>query len=98
MAKYGSADVAFWLGGGYDLLGYQTDLDVKGPTKETEETHVLGDSWTEHELVDLQRMEVSQKGFYDDIANGNNAALLANVGTAVVLCLGVEGNTVGKQF
>lgn len=97
MSKYGSADVAFFLIGGYDLLGYQTDLNVK-KEKLTEETHVLGGAWTKCDLTKLQQAEISQKGFYDDIVNGNNDALLANVGTALVLCLGVEGNTIGRSF
>ena len=97
MAKYSSADVGFYLVGGYDVLGYQTTITVK-KEKLTEETHVLGDAWIEHDVVKLQKAQIAQDGFYDDVSDGNNDALLANVGTANVLCLGGEGNTIGKQF
>lgn len=97
MTKYGSADIGFFLVGGYSLLGYQTDLNVK-KSKVTEQDDTLGDSWEEHGLVGLERAEISQNGFYDDESKGNNEALLADVGTSRVLCLGHEGNVIGRGF
>ncbi|MBF8255132.1 MAG: hypothetical protein HW375_39 [Anaerolineales bacterium] len=96
MARYGSADVGFFLVGGYDLLGYQISLNPK-KARETEETHTLGDSWVETELTGIRSAEFTQDGFFDDVAGGNNEALVANADERVMM-LALEGNTIGKKF
>lgn len=64
----------------------------------TEETTALGDSATEHTYTGIQKATLTQQGFYDDAAAGQNAAFAANIGTAPVLCFGIEGNTIGEKF
>ena len=97
MSTFGSDDVAFWLIDGYSVLGVTTQGAI---VKEAvaEESHGFGDAWGEHAYVGLRRVSLSQNGFYDDAANSVNAALVSLMGTARVLCVGLEGNTLGKAF
>jgi hypothetical protein len=101
VAKYSSKDVAFFLVGGYSLLGFQTDLTV---SKEAvlEDSTVLGLSWETRESVGLRRATVEQNGFFDDAALGNNVALVTGASTGPgsdrVLVLGVAGNAIGRAF
>lgn len=97
MGNYGSADVGFFIIGGYDLLGVTTDLE-DSIERISEETTTLGDSFQEHGLVGVQKASVKQNGFYDDAANSANAALVGLSGTNRVLLWNIEGNTVGKRF
>lgn len=97
MAKYSSADVGFVLVGGYDLLGYSTQITFNVEAG-LEETHTLGDSWIENTFAGLKQFTFTQEGFYDDAAGASNAALVTLGGSSVVGCFGLEGNTVGKQF
>lgn len=101
MARYSSKDVAFLLVGGYSLLGFQTELRWVVEAL-TERDDVLGDTWEEHSPVGVSRASLEQNGFYDDEADGNNAALVPGASTGPgqsrVLCIGVEGNTNRKKF
>lgn len=97
IARYGSDDVGFLLIDGYDLLGTTTQLEHAVEAM-TEETTALGDSATEHTYTGIQRATLTQQGFYDDAAAAQNAAFAANIGTAPVLCFGIEGNTIGEKF
>jgi len=97
MAKYGSANVAFFAVDGYDLKGVSTTLaDVT--TAATEETHGLGDSWVEHMPAGLRSATLSAEGFYDDATDASNAALVGKETTERVVCYGYEGNTNGQQM
>lgn len=97
MAKYGP-DNGVFLVGGYNLVGYQTEINQKVEAL-TEEVTVLGDTWQQHGWVGVRRMELSQNGFYDDVANGNHAALsTGNFATSKVAVFGVEGNVSGADF
>lgn len=93
--KYGP-DNAVFLVGGYNILGYQTEISQKVEAL-TEESHGLGTSWVENAWVGVRRMELSQNGFYDDAANGNHDALSANLATSKVMVFGVEGNVSGAD-
>ena len=66
MAIRGSADVAFFLLGGYDILGTITQIDDRAEAL-LEETHALGDAWREQSFVGVRQSEISQDGFYDDV-------------------------------
>jgi hypothetical protein len=94
--RYSSADVGFLLIDGYSVLGQQTQLDDKISAME-EDTTVLGVAWEEHSYIGVKAYELSQQGFYNDEANGNNAALI-NPGDSKVLSFAPRGNTVGKLF
>ena len=97
MSRYGSDKAGPFLVGGYDLLGYQTQINQKISAK-IEETHTLGDSWVEVSYVGIKELEMSQEGFYDDGVGSNHEALSTMLGTTAVMCFGVEGNTTNKQF
>ena len=97
MAKYGSKDVAFLLIDGYDLTGLSTSLSDTS-TASLEETHALGDSYTEQTATGIQSAELTADGFYDDATDGSNAALSGNEATARVVCYGYEGNTIHKAM
>lgn len=94
MAKRGSADVGFLLIDGRNVLGDITDVE---DTQEAliEDTTVLGDSYEEQGYVGVRRYTLNQQGFYNDVADGINAALV-NPGTVHVLSFAPEGNTIGK--
>lgn len=95
--RVGSDDVGFFLVDGYDVLGYTTQVE---PLIEAmiEETHALGDAWVEQTFVGLRKASFSQQGFYDDAAGASNEALVSKEGTSRILCIGLEGNTIGKKF
>lgn len=97
MAKYSSADVAFLLVDGYNLLGVTTDLEEDSEAL-LEESHGLGEAWQKHAGVGLQKAALSQQGFYDDAADSVNAALSGQQQTSRIVCYGFEGNTIGKRF
>src|SRR5688572_7775028 len=98
MAKYGSKDVGFFLVGGYNMLGYTTE--IAGPETESlmERSDTLGDTWFEHTPVGNKRCYVSQNGFYDDESAGINAAIVELQDVSRVMCIAHEGNTIGKRF
>lgn len=95
MAKYSSADMGFFLVGGYSILGAQTEITDR-VEKPTEETTVLGDAWEQNAQTGIRKGMLAQKGFYDDAADGNNAALLATDPRPAAL--GFKGNTAGLKF
>lgn len=97
MSKYSSKDVGFLLVGGYALLGVTTSL-ADSVSAVTDETTALGDSWQSHVSAGLQRGELTQDGFFDDDANSSHDALNEHQGESRVLCVGFEGNTIGKHF
>ena len=97
MAKYGSNDVAFFLVDGYDLTGLSTSL-ADTTSASLEETHALGDSYPEQTATGMQSAELTAEGFYDDAADGSNAALSGKETTSRVVCYGYQGNTIHKYM
>lgn len=97
MAKYNSAQVAFLLIDGYSVLGVTTELSEDHEGK-TEETTPFGASAETHAYVGIVASKMSQGGFFDDDAGSSNEALIAGNGSSRVVCYGVEGNTIGKNF
>lgn len=97
MAQYGSNQVGFILVGGYDVLGVVTEIahDVEGIL---ENNHALGDAWFKSYPVGLSKFILMQKGFYDDAAAGAVTELVSGTGIGRVVCVGLEGNTIGLQF
>lgn len=96
MTRQGSAQAAIVLYDGYDIRGQTTeyDLAVESPV---EDTTVLGITDITQEPVGYVGATLDLKGFYDDAAGAINQALVG-VATEGVLCLGVEGNALGKRF
>ena len=94
MTRFGSADVAFMLVNGMSILGQQTEFEDSREAV-LEAVTVLGNANEEHQYVGVKSYECSQKGYYDDTANGNNAALVGAGGTKVY-SIGLEGNTKGQ--
>lgn len=92
-----SKDVPFFLVGGYDLLGSLTQFTDRHEAI-TEDTHTLGDTWTEKSYVGMRNAEITQEGFFEDGAGSVHAALNTNQGTARVLCYGMEGTATGARF
>lgn len=97
MSKFGSDKVAFLLIDGYSVLGVTTDL-TEDHTAKTEETTPLGSADETHGFTGLISAKMSQSGFFDDAAGSSNDALVAGNGSLRVVCYGVEGNTIGKNF
>jgi hypothetical protein len=97
VANYSGKDVRLFLVDGYDLAPYLTEFSDAIEAM-FEESHTLGDSWPELSYVDLRKIMLSVKGFYDDDALASNAALVAMNGGSRVICYGVEGNTLGNDF
>lgn len=95
MARYGSADVGFILFDGMSVLGQITMIDI---SKEAvlEETTVLGSADASYAPVGLKRGMLSQKGFYDDTANGINTALVGLLQR--VACIALEPSADGNDF
>ena len=93
--RYGSDQVGFVLLGGRDILGTLTDLDHDRMAV-LEETTVLGVADESHAKVGVNRGSLKQRGFYDDAADSVNDALVTLAQS--VMTIGLEGNTLGKQF
>jgi hypothetical protein len=98
MAKYGGSNVGFLLVGGFNLVGYATEVSPVCRESVFEDSHTLGDAWAEHLAVGLRKGYFEQKGFFDDESGGINEAISGNTGTSRVLTVGHEGNTIGKKF
>ena len=97
MAIRGSADVSFFLVGGFDILGYQTQIEDAHEAL-LEESHTLGDAWREQSYVGVRQADFSQDGFYDDAVNANHDALSTGPGVSRVLCYGPAGTATGAPF
>lgn len=97
MTLRGSADVAFLLLGGYDILGTVTELNDQLEAV-LEESHGLGDAWREFSFVGLRQAELSQEGFYDDAVGSVHDALSTGPGVSRVLVYGVGGTATGAPF
>src|SRR5687768_14261596 len=99
MAKYGSPNVGFLLVGGYSLAGYATEISpVGGSESLTERSDTVGDTWEEHTPLGQKKGMFYQTGFFDDESGGINEAMSGNGGTSRVVCVSLEGNTIGKKF
>lgn len=97
MARRGSADVAFLLLGGYDILGTVTQIEDSLEAV-VERSDALGDLWEEHSFTGVRRAEIGQEGFYDDAANSVHDALSTGPGVSRVLCYGIGGTATGAPF
>lgn len=98
MANYGQSSVGFLLVGGYDLKGYSTDISPIEKMAGFEQSDTLGDSWQEFLPTGVLSAYFTQKGFFDDAATSINGILAEGTGTERVVCLSLEGNTIGKKF
>lgn len=94
MAKRGS-DKAFLYVDGYNLGSDLTDFALK-KSAATEETTTLGDTWEEHESVNLKNGELTAQGFYNDALS--DVVLNEQQGTQPVVCAGLDGDTAGEEF
>ena len=92
-----SADVAFFLIGGFDVLGSLTQIEDSEEAI-LEPSHTLGDLWEEHTFVGVRKAEISQEGFYNDDVASVHDALSTGPGISRVLCYGVAGTATGAQF
>jgi hypothetical protein len=98
MANYGQSSVGFVLVGGYNLLTYTTDLSPITKEAMFEQSDTLGDSWIEFSPVGVQKAYFTIKGFYDDDAASTAGIVATATSTERVVCLSLEGNTIGKKF
>lgn len=95
MAQYSSKDVAFVLVGGRSLLGDVLSMPIikKAHLKDTTP---LGEQWKTFADLGTREAQISLAAYFNDAANRSNAALVG-LGEAI-LCTGIEGNTIGKDF
>jgi hypothetical protein len=93
MAQFSSKDVGWFAVGGLDLKGQLTDLSLKISAM-LDANQGLGDAWPSHVNTNLYSAALTQNGFYNDAANSTNAAMVAGLGVAQVVSLGL-GTAVG---
>lgn len=99
MALYGSSQVGFLLVSGRSLLPAKPQGLSESVEAMQEDTSGLGDSWGEVTPTGMKKAELSQDGaFYNEGTNSSHEALKDAQTTSRVVCLGVEGNTIGKRF
>lgn len=99
MAFYGSSQVGFLLAGGYSLLPSKPQGLGESHEAVQEDTSGLGDAWGEVTPTGAKKATLTQDGaFYDAGTNSAHAALSASQTTSRVVCLSIEGNTIGKRF
>jgi len=97
MTKRNSADVAFFLVEGQDVLGTLTEVDIRIEAF-VERTDTLGDSWKEDMYLGQKGVTITQRGFYDDAADSVHAMLTSGPGVGRVLAIGVNGTATGAFF
>ncbi len=98
MAKYGSPSFQICLLGGRNLLDSASEFSGPDVEEINEETTNYGDAWFEHTPVGLKKIAIGISGWYDDDVNASNEAYLNGQLSSQVLVIGLEGNTIGKQF
>ena len=103
MSIRNSADISFFLIGGFSVVGTLTTITDGGVEAEVRPTTVFGTSWETHQYVGLRGSELTQEGFFDDAAGSVHDALgggtsSTGVGSSRVLCYGVAGTATGAQF
>lgn len=96
MARYSSKDCVLLIDG-YNVLGVTTQINYSAEAI-TKEMTPLGADWEEHTYTGINRAEITQEGFYDDATGSINDALSEKQGLERVMCLGLEGNTIGRKF
>lgn len=97
MSKYSSKDASLLLVDGFDIRGVSTALsDAKEAV--LRETTALGDTWPAQQDTGLRKAEFATDGFYDTATGSINEALADKEGVSRVVCHGVEGNAVGRNF
>lgn len=96
MAIRGSADVAFVLLDGQDILGTLTELtDTVEAT--IEDTTVLGAAWKAQFYTGVKTATLTQQGFWDSAAGSIHDALSSGPGISKVMSYGVEGTATGAR-
>lgn len=106
MAKYSSANAAFVLVDGYDVASYLISVNQKPSESVLEDGTTLQSSWGVKFDVGIKDAEFSIEGFMDDsvdptgpdVAGITETALAGFTGTSRTACVGVSGNTIGKDF
>ena len=94
---YGSKDYGFFLVGGYELIGAETNLDAER-IAHLQKATPPGVAWPTFRFTGSREAILTQDGFFDATANQANAALCEVSGSAKVLCLGNQGNVLGRAM
>lgn len=94
MARKNSADMAFFLVGGYSVLGTLTQV-TDSIEATLEQTQVLGDTWKSEQYTGVRMGEITQEGFYDDDAGSVHDMLSTGPGVSRVLAFGDGGTATG---
>lgn len=95
--KYSSIDVGFFLVDGYDLRGDLTTIS-DAIDAQIEDTRPLGSAWPRKTPVGIFDATLTQEGYFDDATGAVHDALSEQQGTSRIVCMGLEGNTIGKRF
>lgn len=82
---------------GYSILGVTTDITIESPLQ-IEDVTPLGASAEVFASTGMTSSKMSQKGLFDDAAGSSHEALVGGNGATRIICYGVEGNTIGKNF
>lgn len=98
MANYGQSSVGWVLVGGYDIKGYATEVSPIETSGMFEQSDTLGDSWAEFTPTGVRTSYFTVKGFYDDAAASMAGIAVGATGTERVVCINLEGNTIGQKF
>jgi hypothetical protein len=96
MTKYASKDVAFFVIGGYNVLGATTKIEDISSLKLTEAL-ALGDTDEGWFSSGVRHNEVTQEGWFDD-SSGSSHELLVNLPVVgLPMAFAPNGGTLGKQ-
>lgn len=99
MSKYGAGEVTILLVDGYNLLPSLTEPINTGKENITQQTNAFGASGEEHTPVGIAKGILTVGGgFYDPTTDALHSALGAVTGIQRIICVGVEGNIIGKRF
>lgn len=98
MPNYASKDIAFFLVGGYSILGAITTLTDSGIEAVLQDRMPLGASAPDYADTGGRKWALSQGGLFDDATGSSNDAISGKQGLSRVLCWGVEGNLAGRRF
>lgn len=98
MSKYGSSSLAVLLVDGYNLLSSAIQSIAAKVEAMTQPTQSFGDAFEEHTPTGLCRATLAlNDAFFDDTTASLHDAMVASTGVSRAICVGFEGNTIGKH-
>lgn len=97
--KYGSQNVELFLVDGYNLAPSLMETITRAQESISQQTNPFGAVSEQHTPVGIEKFTlVVGNGFYDPTTDPIHDALTNNHGISRIICVGDQGNVIGKAF